>query len=123
MIIFGLHFRGELPFSDVYVSPTVLTLEGQRMSKSLGTGLDPLEMIEERGYGADAVRFALVSRCSQAQQDLRFGEKMIEDVRNFNTKIWNAARFVLLNLEGFDQHGAVPAPEMLSLAERWILSR
>ncbi|HED04218.1 MAG TPA: valine--tRNA ligase [Candidatus Fraserbacteria bacterium] len=123
MIIFGLHFRGELPFSDVYVSPTVLTLEGQRMSKSLGTGLDPLEMIEGRDYGADAVRFALVSRCSQAQQDLRFGEKMIEDVRNFNTKIWNAARFVLLNLEGFDHQAPQPAAPALSLADRWILSR
>jgi valyl-tRNA synthetase len=123
MIMFGLHFRGNVPFTDVYVSPTVLTLEGQRMSKSLGTGIDPLEMIDERGYGADAVRFALISRCSQNQQDLRFGEKMIEDVRNFNTKIWNAARFVLMNLDGFDHRAPAPSAESLALADHWIRSR
>jgi valyl-tRNA synthetase len=123
MIIFGLHFRGNVPFTDVYVSPTILALDGQRMSKSLGTGIDPLEMIEGHGYGADAVRFALLSRCAQAQQDLRFGEKMIEDVRNFNTKIWNATRFVLMNLEGFDPQVPAPAAESLSMGDRWIRSR
>lgn len=123
MIMFGLEFRDEVPFADVYIHPTVLTLDGQRMSKSLGTGIDPLEMADTRGYGADAVRFALLSRCSQAQQDMRFGEKMIEDVRNFNTKIWNAARFVLMNLDGFDSGGPGPEPSTLSVADRWIRSR
>lgn len=123
MIMFGLEFKDQVPFADVYIHPTVLTLDGQRMSKSLGTGIDPLEMADTRGYGADAVRFALLSRCSQAQQDMRFGEKMIEDVRNFNTKIWNAARFVLMNLGGFDGRGPAPAQETLSVADRWIRSR
>jgi len=123
MIMFGLEFRDEVPFTDVYIHPTVLTLDGRRMSKSLGTGIDPLEMADTRGYGADAVRFALVSRCSQAQQDLRFGEKMIEDVRNFNTKVWNAARFVLMNLGEFDGRGPGPARDLLSVADRWIRSR
>jgi len=122
MIMMGLHFLDDVPFTDVYVAPTVMTLEGRRMSKSLGTGIDPLEMADARGYGADAVRFALVSRCSQAQQDLRFSEKMIADVRNFTTKIWNATRFVLMNLDGFD-HRRAPAPADLGLADRWIRSR
>ncbi|HXF82250.1 MAG TPA: valine--tRNA ligase [bacterium] len=122
MIMMGLHFLDDVPFADVYVAPTVMTIDGRRMSKSLGTGIDPLEMADGRGYGADAVRFALVSRCSQAQQDLRFSEKMIADTRNFSTKIWNAARFVLLNLEGFD-HRRPPAAADLGLADRWIRSR
>jgi valyl-tRNA synthetase len=123
MIMFGLHFMDDIPFSDVYVAPTVMTLDGRRMSKSLGTGIDPLEMADGRGFGADAVRFALVARCSQGQQDLRFSEKMIADVRNFTTKIWNATRFVLLNLDGFDHRAPAPVPGALSLAERWIRSR
>ncbi|MDQ7819873.1 MAG: valine--tRNA ligase [Armatimonadota bacterium] len=123
MIMFGLEFMNQVPFADVYIHPTVLTLTGQRMSKSLGTGIDPLEMADARGYGADAVRYALVSRCSQAQQDMRFGEKMIADVRTFTTKLWNAARFVLLNLDGFDHRAPVPGPEVLSAADRWIRSR
>lgn len=123
MIMLGLEFMDEVPFHDVYIHPTVQTLEGRRMSKSLGTGIDPLEMADARGYGADAVRFALTSRCSQAQQDMRFGEKMIEDVRNFNTKIWNATRFVLMNLDGFDHGTALPATAPRPVADRWIRSR
>ncbi len=122
MIMLGLHFMDAVPFTDVYVAPTVMTLDGRRMSRSLGTGIDPMEMVEARGYGADAVRFALVSRCAQAQQDLRFSEKMIADVRNFNTKIWNATRFVLLNLGGYDPHAAV-SERALSTAALWIRSR
>jgi valyl-tRNA synthetase len=122
MIMLGLHFMDDVPFTDVYVAPTVMTLDGRRMSKSLGTGIDPLEMADGRGYGADAVRFALISRCSQGQQDLRFSEKMIADVRNFTTKIWNATRFVLLNLDGFDHRTPVPR-DAFGLPERWIRSR
>ncbi len=123
MIMFALKFMDAVPFTDVYIHPTVLTLDGRRMSKSLGTGIDPLEMADTRGYGADAVRFALVTRCSQTQQDMRFGEKMIEEIRNFNTKIWNAARFVLMNLEGFESRQPAPDPALLSAADRWIRSR
>ncbi len=121
MIMFGLEFMGEVPFRDVYINPTVLDMAGRRMSKSLGTGVDPVTAIEK--YGADALRFGLVMRCSQAQQDLRFDEKMIEDVRNFNTKIWNASRFVLMNLDAPEVSPPAPAPEDLSLAARWIRSR
>lgn len=123
MIMFGQEFMHEVPFRDVCIHPTVLTLEGKRMSKSLGTGIDPLEMADGRGYGADAVRFALLARAAQTQQDMRFGEKMIEDVRNFNTKIWNATRFLLMNLSGFDHRVAAPEAATLSVADRWIRSR
>ncbi len=121
MIMFGLEFMGDVPFSDVYINPMVQNLEGRRMSKSLGTGLDPLDYVEQ-GYGADALRCALILRCSQGQQDLRFGEKMLEDIRNFNNKIWNAARFVRMHLDGFGPSaGAIEgAPGTF---DRWILGR
>ncbi len=123
MIMFGLEFRGEVPFRDVYINPTVLNIEGRRMSKSLGTGIDPLELVDR--YGADSLRFALINRCT-GEQDLRFGEKMVEDTRNFATKIWNAARFVRLAL-GEASAGAVsegsPAASRATLPGRWILSR
>ncbi len=121
MIMLGLEFMGDVPFTDVYINPMVQNLEGRRMSKSLGTGLDPLDYVEQ-GYGADALRYALALRCSQGQQDLRFGEKMLEDVRNFNNKIWNAARFVRINLEGFDPTTPVPV-DSLGIIDRWIRSR
>ncbi|MDR7453398.1 MAG: valine--tRNA ligase, partial [Armatimonadota bacterium] len=119
MIMFGLEFMGDVPFSDVYINPTVLNIEGRRMSKSLGTGLDPLDYVEQ-GYGADALRYALTLRCSQGQQDLRFGEKLLEDIRHFNNKIWNAARFVRMHLEGFDP---AAGPGELDVIDRWIRSR
>lgn len=119
MIMIGLEFMGDVPFTDVYINPTVMNIEGRRMSKSLGTGLDPLDYVEQ-GYGADALRYALALRCSKGQQDLRFGEKMLEDVRNFNNKIWNAARFVRMHLEG-DHPGPVDAA--YSPIDRWIRSR
>jgi valyl-tRNA synthetase len=98
------------------------------MSKSLGTGLDPIDYIESLGYGADALRYALILRASQTQQDFRFGEKMLDDVRNFNNKIWNIARFVRMNLEGIalsakETSAAPPGGAVLGAAERWILSR
>lgn len=121
MIMFGLEFMDDVPFTDVYINPMVQNLEGRRMSKSLGTGLDPLDYVEQ-GYGADALRYALILRCSQGQQDLRFGEKMLEDIRNFNNKIWNAARFVQMHLGGF-QPDAGAAAGSLGIADRWIMSR
>ena len=120
MIMFGLRFRGAVPFRDVYIHPTVLNIEGRRMSKSLGTGVDPLVLVDQ--YGADSLRFALINRCT-GEQDLRFSEKMVEDTRNFANKIWNAARFVRLNLGEPAAPPVLPAAASLGLAERWILSR
>ncbi len=121
MIMFGLEFMGEVPFRHVYINPTVFDLKGRRMSKSLGTGVDPLQAVER--YGADALRFGLVVRCSQAQQDLRFDEKMVADTRNFANKIWNATRFVRRNLNGWDPQAVDPAALQYATPDLWITSR
>ena len=120
MIMFGLEFRAEVPFRDVYINPTVLNIEGKRMSKSLGTGIDPLDLVDR--YGADSLRFALINRCT-GEQDLRFSEKMVEDTRNFANKIWNAARFVRINLDGSRPPAGLPPKKDLRMHDRWILSR
>ena len=122
MIFSGMEYLNEIPFDEVYIYATVLNEEGKRMSKSLGTGVDPLELIDR--YGADALRFALIQQTGK-NQDIRFSEKRVEIIRNFANKIWNASRFVLMNLEDF----AVPDSPLstlhsrLRLEDRWILSR
>jgi valyl-tRNA synthetase len=123
MVMTSLHFTGAIPFRQVLVHPTVLSAEGRRMSKSLGTGLDALDLISE--YGSDATRFSLLYQCS-SDQDLRFGDERTEMARNFCNKIWNASRFVLMSLgEGFAANESVPHRVRAdgSLAERWVLSR
>ena len=95
MLMTGLEFMGEKPFSDVYIHATVLDKRGRRMSKSLGNGIDPVDMIEK--YGADALRFSLLRLASKGQ-DIKFSEERVPEARNFGNKLWNAARFVLLNL-------------------------
>lgn len=116
MIMMGLDLTKQLPFKHVYIYATVLTEQGKRMSKSLGTGVDPVEIIETKG--ADALRFALFSQTG-LNQDLRYGPRKVDDARNFATKVWNASRFVFMNLEGYS--GAVP--KQLHAVDRWILSR
>ena len=96
MVMTGLEFTGEKPFSDVYIHATVLDKKGRRMQKSIGNGIDPVEMIDK--YGADALRFSLLRLASKGQ-DIKFSEERIPESRNFGNKLWNAARFVLLNLE------------------------
>jgi valyl-tRNA synthetase len=120
MIMFGLEFRGEVPFRDVFINPTVLNIEGRRMSKTLGTGIEPLDLVER--FGADSLRFALINRTT-GEQDLRFSEKMVQDTRNFANKIWNAARFVRMSLGDRRPSPAAPPRDALSLPDRWILSR
>ncbi len=117
MIMMGLEFMKEVPFHKVYVHPTILTEEGKRMSKSLGTGIDPLQLVEK--YGADAVRFGLAVQ-STTGQDLRFSTNRIEMARTFCNKIWNAARFVLLNTTEADSS---PIGKPTALFDRWVLSR
>ncbi len=98
MIFSSLEYLDEIPFKDVYIYATVLNEEGKRMSKSLGTGVDPLDLIEQ--FGADALRYALMQQAGK-NQDIRFSDKRVENVRNFGNKIWNASRFVMMNLEGY----------------------
>ena len=118
MIMDGLDQMKEIPFSDVYIYATVLTETGQRMSKSLGTGVDPIEYIDN--FGADAMRVALLVQTGH-NQEIRFGEKRIEEARNFCNKIWNASRFALMNI-GAD-YAPVVLPGKAALEDRWILSR
>ena len=115
MIMMGLEFRGDVPFRDVIIHPTVLATDGRRMSKSLGTGVDPLDLIAE--YGADATRFGLAYMSSV--QDVRFSAERIEMGRNFANKIWNASRLVL---QGAHPQ-AEPRVELATVADRWIFSR
>ena len=121
MVMMGMEFMDEAPFRDVYIHGTILDQLGRKMSKSLGNGIDPIEMIE--AHGADAVRFSLIMLSTEGQ-DLKLSESRFEMGRNFANKLWNAARFVLMNLEA--QHGdAAPqsAADSLHFEDRWILSR
>ncbi len=118
MIMMGMDFLHKEPFHEVYIYATVLTQDGKRMSKSLGTGVDPIGVIETKG--ADALRFTLLSQTG-ANQDIRYSERRTEDSRNFCNKIWNAARFVLMNLDGYD--GQKPADDAFEPIDRWLLSR
>ncbi len=124
MIMTGLYFTKQIPFSDVYIYATVLDEQGRRMSKSLGTGVDPLDLIER--YGSDALRFSLLVRAARGQ-DIRFAkvengrQPQVEEARNFANKIWNAARFVMMNLGETSKAEAkwVASDEF---ADRWILA-
>ncbi len=117
MVMSGMYFNdGQIPFEDVIIHPTVFNAEGKRMSKSLGTGVDPLDLMEH--YGADGMRFGLMLQVT-GNQDIKFAEDKLLSSRNFANKIWNASRFVLMNMEGYEPG----APEPQTVADRWILSR
>jgi len=117
MVMAGIDFRdGQIPFDDVIIHPTVFNAEGKRMSKSLGTGVDPLDLMEH--FGADGMRFGLMLQVTGAQ-DLKFAEEKLVSSRNFANKIWNASRFVMMNLDGYEPG----EPVADTVADRWILSR
>jgi len=116
MIMMGLQFTGEVPFADVYVHAVIQASDGRRMSKSLGTGIDPLEEIERRG--ADAVRFGMLAMSST--QDVRYSVEKIEQGERLANKLFNAARFVLL---GIGEQAGPAAPLPTAVEDRWILSR
>jgi len=115
MVMMGLQMMGEVPFGDVYIHGTILDELGRKMSKSLGNGIDPLDIIEQ--YGADALRFSLVMLTVEGQ-DVKLSVERFGMGRNFANKVWNALRFTLMNLA--DGRGA-DGP--LALEDRWILSR
>ncbi|MCR8655697.1 valine--tRNA ligase [Paenibacillus endoradicis] len=119
MIFTALEFTDEMPFQDVLLHGLVRDKDGQKMSKSLGNGVNPLEVIEQ--YGADAMRF-MISTGSTPGQDLRFRYEKVEQARNFANKIWNASRFALMNLEGFT-YDDINIKGNLGTADRWILHR
>ena len=117
MIFSSLEYTGEIPFSTVLIHGLVRDAQGRKMSKSLGNGIDPLEIIEN--YGADALRFALATGNSPGN-DMRFSDERIEAARNFANKLWNAARFVMMNLEIEDIE--LPAADKLMPEDKWILT-
>jgi len=128
MVMTSIECRDEIPFKTVLVHPTILTKDGRRMSKSLGTGLNPLDLVDL--YGADATRFSLLAQAG-AVQDVRFDAEVKDNVvqssasaemgRNFGNKVWNAARFVTMNMDGYVPGTAERGCD--ELADRWIWSR
>ena len=118
MIFSGLEHMGEVPFNTVFFHGLIRDAQGRKMSKSLGNGVDPLDVISV--YGADALRFTLVTGNSPGN-DLRFSEEKVSASRNFANKIWNAARFILMNIEGKDIDCALP--KKLYTSDKWILNR
>ncbi|MCE7981280.1 MAG: valine--tRNA ligase [Caldilinea sp. CFX5] len=131
MIMMGLKFTGDVPFRYVYLHGLVRDEQGRKMSKSLGNALDPLDLIAQ--YGSDALRFTLLTG-STPGSDMKLSVTRIESNRNFANKIWNAARFVIMNLAdhplplakdntAYSMSYQLPAPDQLGLADRWILSR
>ena len=117
MMFMSLEFMHEIPFQYVFIHGLVRDSQGRKMSKSLGNGIDPLEVIDQ--YGADALRFTLVTGNTPGN-DMRFYFEKVEGNRNYANKVWNAAKFVLMNLEDYDP-SFVPSREELTLADRWIL--
>jgi valyl-tRNA synthetase len=118
MMMMGIHFMGQVPFREVYIHALVRDPEGQKMSKSKGNVIDPLDLMTE--YGTDAFRFSLAAFAAMGR-DVRLSEERLAGYRNFANKVWNAARFTLMNLEDF----AADSPEArpLTVVEAWITSR
>ncbi len=114
MIMMGIEFPGAIPFDDVYVHSVIQARDGRRMSKSLGTGIDPLDEIDV--HGADALRFGLLAMSST--QDVRFSDAKVEQGRDLANKLWNASRLILLGAADVE-----PAPRPTCVEDRWILSR
>ena len=117
MIFSGIEMMGEVPFSEVLIHGIVRDAEGKKMSKSAGNGIDPLELIDR--YGADALRFSLATGIAPGS-DTRFTEGKIESCRNFINKLWNASRFVIMNIKEGDD---LSMPARLTGADKWIMTR
>ncbi|NLW44454.1 MAG: valine--tRNA ligase [Syntrophomonadaceae bacterium] len=118
MIFAGLEFMKEVPFHDVMIHGLILDGQGRKMSKSLGNGIDPIEVIEQ--YGADTLRFSLITGTTPGN-DVRFYMDKVENTRNFANKVWNASRFVIMNMEDYERIEL--ADSDFELADRWILHR
>ncbi|MGM0501624.1 MAG: valine--tRNA ligase [Bacillota bacterium] len=120
MIFMGLEFTDEEPFEDIYIHGLVRDSQGRKMSKSLGNGVDPIEVIDQ--FGADTLRFTLITGNTPGN-DIRYREERVEASRNFANKLWNASRFVLMNLEDFDVTAIDFSSLEYTLADQWMLSR
>ena len=122
MMMMGLEMKGDVPFRQIYIHGLVRDAQGRKMSKSLGNSIDPVEIIEQ--HGADALRFTLMAQMATGK-DLKFSMQRLEGYRNFMNKIWNATRFSLQNMEGFEvpKEGvdAVLPTSQLSTADKWLI--
>ncbi|MDR2516822.1 MAG: valine--tRNA ligase [Spirochaetaceae bacterium] len=116
MIMAGLELTGQVPFRDIFITGLVRDKQGRKMSKSLGNGLDPLELVDE--FGSDALKFTLAFMCAQGQ-DILMDRESVKMGSRFANKVWNAARYILMNLEG---RALAPSPALLPV-DRWIRSR
>src|SRR5690625_2702551 len=119
MIFQSLEFTGRKPFNDVVIHGLIRAEDGRKMSKSLGNGVDPMDVIDK--YGADALRYFLLTRTAPGQ-DLRFQWEQVESIWNFANKIWNASRFYLMNMKGLT-YDEIDLSKITSLGDRWILTR
>lgn len=119
MVMTGIEFTGKVPFDDVYVHSVIQARDGRRMSKSLGTGIDPLEEIDR--HGADALRFGLLAMSST--QDVRYSDARVEQGRDLANKLWNASRLILLNVDPPDDSARIVPGLPTAPEDRWILSR
>ena len=119
MITMGLEFTGKAPFSTVYIHGLIRDEKGQKMSKSKGNTIDPVVIIDK--YGCDALRFTMTSLCTYGGQDIKISDERFEYGRNFANKIWNASRFVLMNLDGVDNNDIDFSN--LTIADKWILDK
>ena len=118
MIFSGLEYMGDKPFSDVFIHGLDRDSHGRKMSKSLGNGIDPLKVIDE--YGADALRFMLANGTSPGN-DMRYSDEKVKAARNFANKLWNASRFILMNLS--DEVAKPELPDQLLMEDKWVLSQ
>ena len=119
MITMGLEFTKKAPFPTVYIHGLIRDEKGQKMSKSKGNTIDPVQIIDK--YGCDALRFTMTSLCTYGGQDIKISDERFEYGRNFANKIWNASRFVLMNLEGVDNNDIDMSS--LTISDKWILDK
>ncbi len=119
MITMGLEFTKKAPFSTVYIHGLIRDEKGQKMSKSKGNTIDPVKIIDK--YGCDALRFTMTSLCTYGGQDIKVSDERFEYGRNFANKIWNASRFVMMNLDGVDNNPI--DKEKLTIVDKWILNK
>ncbi len=120
MVMLGLRFIGRIPFKTVFITPLVFDIAGRKMSKSLGNAIDPLAMAAK--YGADGFRLGTMLQMRLESQELRFDERICDQAKRFNTKLWNALKYIVALPEGLPRASALPPADALTYADKWILT-
>jgi valyl-tRNA synthetase len=120
MVMLGLRFTGRIPFKTVFITPLVFDIEGRKMSKSLGNAIDPLALAAK--YGADGFRLGTMMQMRLESQELRFDERVCDQAKRFNRKLWNALLYIAALPEGLPQASILPPDAALTLADKWVLT-